>query len=674
MSQIPASIGRVPSMLSSQLMLRNITGTSVSLLNVQEQLATGRRVNRTSDDPTASALIILMNSRIEQAEQRSRNLDHASGLLATADQALSGLTDSVLDAKTIASSQVGVGSDADTRALEAEVIASLRQQIFDAMNSDYVGVSLFAGSKAGSPAFEFFKGGYRYLGDEGGLETDLGDAIDFPLTLDADKVVGATSTRVQGDIDLNPLLTAQTFLKDLRGPMTDKTLGTLNIQIDNGATTTEIAVDVADAETISDLQDMVAAAVADVMGAPPPVTLGVAADRLVVNVDPGYTVTFDDGPAGSTAQALALDNVNFTNGVSLKLGPAADLNPRVSNHTTLADLNPATAIAFGDVRFRNGPNAGVVTVDPAMTIAELRQAVNDLDLGIEVDLAESGDGIDVINHVAGLAMSVEEVAGGQTATTLGIRSFKGSTLTSTFNNGAGVEIAHGVTDPGSGLPDPAYNDDFQVTLSDGATTFTVDLAPADIGTVDDVLAKINADAAAQGLAVPGQFVATLAPDGNGIVFTDTLAGPNAIAVTSLNGYAAEDLGLLDNQNPTPGSLNGADTAQVEVDSLFTTLLSLEQALENDDVRGITFAGGRLETDLDRLTSGQALIGTRAARIETATTRLEDQNVLDTQLRSELRDLDFVEATSRFSLLQTQLQAALTVTAQSRSLSLINFLG
>lgn len=671
MSQIPAATTRVPSFMASQLMLRNITGTSVSLLGTQEQLATGRRVNRTSDDPTAAALIMLLNTRLDQAGQRARNLDHAGAILNTTDQAIANLSDAVLESRTIASSQVGVGSDTATRSLQANVIAALRQEVFNAMNSDYVGVSLFAGSKTGSPAFEFFKGGYRYLGDADGMHTDLGGAIDFPITLGADGVVGATSTRVEGAIDLNPVITATTLLSDLRGPMSGKELGTLTIQIDDGSVVTEVAVDVSDAETVDDLNDMVTAAITSALGSSP-VGIAFDPDRISVAVAGGYTVTFDDGPAGSTATALGLANFTFDNANPTNPDPASDLDPAVTDATLLGSLNPTTALAFGDIRFRNGANTGTVTIDAAMTIGDLREAVAALDLGVEIELSTSGNGIDVINHVSGLAMSIEEVAGGTSASTLGIRSLDLSTAIADFNGGRGVEIADGVNDPDSGLPDPAYNNDFEVRLSDG-TTFTVDLTPDDMATVADVLAKIEADAALAGITVPAQFSATLAPDGNGIAFADTLGGPDAITITGLNGHAAEDLGLMDGAG-APGSLLGADVAQAEVDSIFTTLLRLEQSLTNDDVRGITFAGGELEADLDRLTTAQALVGTRAARLQTQNLKLEEQTVLDEKVRSELRDTDFVAAASRFSLLQTQLQAAMTVTAQASTLSLINFLG
>jgi flagellar hook-associated protein 3 FlgL len=229
----------------------------------------------------------------------------------------------------------------------------------------------------------------------------------------------------------------------------------------------------------------------------------------------------------------------------------------------------------------------------------------------------------------------------------------------------------------NGNPDPFRNVDFEVALSDG-TTFTVDLVPGDTTSVAGVLAKINADAAAAGLTIgngPGEFQARMDPNGNGLVLEDFRGGAAPVKVTSLNGYAAADLGFLDGAatTGTPATLTGSDRTSVRVESLFTTLIDLRDSLEADDPRGITFAGERLEADLDRLNRARALVGGRAQRVEESEQRLEDKAVLDASIKSELQDLDFFEASSRLTLLQTQLQASIQVAAQSVPLSLLNFL-
>ncbi|MCA9282101.1 MAG: hypothetical protein H6812_07445 [Phycisphaeraceae bacterium] len=677
MSAIPSGISRVPNLLASQVSLRNITSTNLQLLRLQEQLSTQRRINRPSDDAIGASIVSLFDQSIERSGQRSRNLDHAGSTLGTIDAILGNITDSLRESQTIASSQVGIGADDETRAQQASVVDTIINSMFTEMNRDFAGLHLFAGGRTATRAVESFNGGFRYMGDQSGLFTDLGSAIDFPITLSGDSVAGSLSARVESDVDLDPQLTTNTLVRNLRGPAEalQGQLGTMNVTINDGVTDTVVQVDLSEAETMGDVLDKIESAIrtadpAALSGAyPTGVTL--AGNRVSVNVGaPTHTITFQDGPVGTTATALGLDNFNYNTANFVNAIVTTDLDPALSDDVVLGDLTPAGGMVYGDIIIRNGGLQGILTTTATMTVGELREEVARLNIGVRVDINENNNTINFVNEVAGTIMSVAESVASGPATALGVRTTRATTLLSDFNHGRGVEIADGRTDPTTGLPDPNRNVDFRVTLSDGST-FDVDLTPSDIANVQTVVAAINA--ASGGL---GGFVADVDPTTNGIRFTDTAGGANPISVTSLNGYAAEDLGLLDGNTGVgpPALLVGSDRAGVRVNSVFSTLIDLRESLTTNDSRGITFAGERLQTDLDRLSSSRALVGSRTRQVEREQVRLEDTTLLDTSLKSQLQDLDFVEGATRLSLLQTQLQAGLTVTAQNSGLSLLNFLG
>lgn len=670
MSSIPANLGRVPNLLNTQLLMRHLTGTNLGLLQAQEQLSTGRRINRGSDDAIGSAMVGLLDAKLETTRQREKNLAHASSTLNTIDAILGEISDLSQEARSIGLSQIGVGSDTTTRLQQSQVIGQLKNELFQAMNRDFVGISLFAGSQTNAPAYESFYGGYRYLGDNDGLMTDLGYGLEFPITLGAHTAIGATSARVQGDVNLNAILTPNTYLRDLRGPMTiNGDMGTMNITIDDGTDTVSIAVNLSNAETAGDVQAILNHAIENAMpGALAGAGIGITTDRFSVAVQPGYTITFEDGGVGQTASSLGLDSANFTAGFAVKPDPTAGLNPRITDRTLIGDLDPADALQYGNIRFTNGERSGTVSVDPSMSIGEFREEVDRLNLGISVQINENGDSLDVVNHVAGLRMSVSEVGGALMATTLGIRSMQASTPTTQLNDGRGVQIADGNMDPDTGLPDDQYNRDFRVILSDGSS-FTVDLRPEDILTIQTVIDRINQEAVAQGALL---FTASLNPDGNGIMLADTIGGGQAISVESLNGYAAEDLGLL-NGTSAAGQFIGEDRATVRVDSLFSSLIDLERALASDDERGIQFATELFNVDIDRVATARAVVGSRAQRVESATSRLADEWLRDESIRSSIRDIDPYAVTTQFQLLQTQLQTTIAAAAQIQPLSLLNYL-
>lgn len=672
MATIPPNLARVPNLLTSQLSLSGLGKTSVALIRAQEQLSTGKRINRISDDAVRAAIVLALDQRERESAQKLRNVQHGSSLLNTLDQALNDASEVVREAAGIASSQVGIGSDATTRANQAVVISSLVQSLVQIGNRDLAGIHVFGGAVIDRPPFEAFLGGYRYVGRGDGFRNDLGSGVDTPITVGADAAFGALSARVRGDVDLNPTLTRNTNLTDVDGArLRGVTLGPVNVTVDDGVTPVTVQVDLTPAKSAGDVLDLLESAIrtadaAALTGAYP--SASTTGERLSFAVAAGYTVSFADPGSGTTAADLGIGSFNYVNGTTTN--PAGDLGPRLTDQTLLGDLNPATALTYGTIHFRNGTVQGDVTTNAGMSIAEFKQRVAALNLGIRADISADGRSIDVVNEVSGLRMSVEE-NGGTAATTLGIRSFKASTALSVFNDGRGVEIAHGNLDPISGLPDPARNTDFRITLTDG-TSFTVDLLPADVQDVGTLITAINN---AAGALFPGTFSAGLSTGGNGLVFTDNAGGAGQTSVTTLNGHAAEDLGLLEGTF-TPGSpatFAGSDRATVRVDSALSSLVELRAALQGNDQRGITIAAEALDVDGDRFVQSRALVGARSQRLEDTRKREEDVSLLNQSIRGDLEGVDYTEAATRFSLLQLAQQAGLSSTARLTSLTLLDFL-
>ena len=140
----------------------------------------------------------------------------------------------------------------------------------------------------------------------------------------------------------------------------------------------------------------------------------------------------------------------------------------------------------------------------------------------------------------------------------------------------------------------------------------------------------------------------------------------------MNGsFAAEDLGLIGSTGGA--SLTSEDRATVAVESVFTHLIRLRDALMTNDERGITLAADRFDADISRVTEARADVGIRSRRVAAATDRQENLRIQDMSLRSQVQDLDYTEAALRFATLQQQLQAGLLVAQRVNSLSLLDFL-
>jgi len=686
MSVLPSNISRTSNLLRSQLATSGLQRTNQSMIEVQTQLSTGRSINRASDDPIRAAAVSLLDSRLNMSGQRARNLSHASTVMGTLDSAFGQVTELLRNARSTASSQIGVTSDAITRRQQATVVDSMIQSLMTLANRDVAGIHVFGGSATSRPPIVAAGGGYRYVGSGAGMLTDIGLGDVVPITVSGNNAIGETSAAVQSSIDLSPALTGQTRLTDLRGA-TDRgvTPSTITFSFNGGTFT---SVDLAGAVTADDVANRIEVAirayeVANSVSILDTGGVSVTGQGLRFDMIGLDTLSFSDVGSGTAAGDLGISATAFvaTNEVG------GNPQPRLTMQTPLSAV-PGLTLPLGSVRVKlgQGPSTTqrVIDLSSALTVDDLRASLEAAGLGLQVRINEAATGLSVVHQTAGQVLSIEEMPGGAaTASQLGIRTFDYSTPISTFNHGRGVRIATGGTDPVTGLPDPAADVDFQVTLGSGQK-FNVDLRPQDVLSVQTILDRINQQftvaigqspivSTAPALAA-GDFNATLTDGANGIAFVQTL-GPGEIAVAKVNNSAAaEDLGLFAGVYDSASStLLAQDRSTLRVNNIFSDLLDLREALLKDDTAGITLAGERLEASDDRVSAAHAVVGSLAARIEQAALDLEDRNVLDEQTRSSMIDLDFAEAASRFSLLQTQLEASLRVTGQSSGRSLFDFL-
>ncbi len=680
MSSISSSVNRVPNLLRTNTSLSTINRTNLQLFRASEQLSTGRRISLPSQDPMSAAIIARLDASLEQAGQYDRNLSAAAGSLDTLDSALGQATDMLLDARDLALGQLNVSTSTAERAGQAAVIDSILQSMLGLANTRSEIGAVFGGSRPGSDPVEPFGGGFRYRGEGDGLQTDLGRTGSLPVTLGGRHVLGSTSTRVQS-ATISPELTGDTRLADLRGVRgLGIAKGEIELSYDGNL---PVRVDLTNADSIQDVADRIEAALiaqettlgVTILG---PGGVSVGPDGLAFDLEAqggaNPQLTISDVGAGTTAEDLGLttDSVGSPIAFSAVVADAASLDPKLTNRSPLTSIG---GTPLGEIRISANNRSMVVDLAGVQTFGDLKNRIEATGLGVRVEINEAKDGFAVVHDVAGgaeAALSIEEVPGNNaTATLLGIRTLGPNTAVSSFNDGRGVEVVQDAADP-------ALSVDFRITLGDG-TELEIDLSPDDLVSVQTLLDTINAQADTQlaGLGRPtSQFTAALGEGPNGIAFTqDTALGGQLSVSQRNNSPAAEQLGLLSGAFDTgTGTYLGEDRAKVRVDNVFTHLIDLRDALLADDSFGIGIASNALNDDLDRVAETRGLVGGLARRVDQERELLADRAVTDETLRSSLRDVDFAEASTRLTLLQTQLQAAYQTTTLVNSLSLMDFLG
>jgi len=685
MTFIPSNLGRVPNLLSSQLILSNLTRGNLAMLRVQNQLATGRSINQVSDDAVKAAAILELNSRIDRSDQLSRNIQHATASLNMIDKALEEIGTTGQEARSIAGEQVGIPSDSATRSGQAVVVQSLINGLFNSANRTGVAGYVFGGQTPGKQPYEELLGGYRYVGQGRGLTTDLGLAQNVPITLGDAAGLGGTSARIRGNVDLNPSLTPSTRLVDIAGARgLGIATGSVRFSFNGGALTT---VDLSGADTVQDVANTLTSAIrayetdhsVTILG---PGGVSFSGGSLTIDVAPGSNqIVFSEVGTGTTAQDFGLASSAPPLAFIPGSGTGLDMAPRLSWRSSVSSLAGLSG-SLGSIIVKNGSGKTTVDLSAAQTLEDIKNAIESTGLGVRVRINSAGTGIDVFSELAAGekgALSIEEVPGSNlTATRLGIRSLSTATSLADFNFGRGVQIVDGAKDPITGLPDPARDVDFVITLGNPAQTqVSIDLKAQDITSVQTLIDAINAQAGPQLTAAglpANALVAGLANGVNGLTLNQSSSFSQAITVTPKNNSpAAEQLGFTKATYYTSGSaLVAEDRARVRVDGLFSDLIDLRDALEGDNTIGIGVAQQRLGTTVDQLTQTRALVGGYSQRVEFADNHQQDRTIVDKQVRSQLQDLDFAEAATRYSLLQTQLTAGMQVGGRL-SQSLLDFL-
>lgn len=682
MTFVSGNIARTSNLLMSQVGLSNIGRTNLALFRSNTQLSTGRAILRPSDDIVKTAAILELDDRLERSTQTRKNLDFAEAQINALDTGLAEVSELLEQARSIALTQISEGASGDERRAQSIVIQTLLDSMFGVTNSEGISGFVFGGSTPGRQPITESLGSYRMRSARTTLRPDTAGLGQVPITIGAPEAVRGTQGVVLGKVSLEPQLTDDTRLQDLNGGRRlGVTSGSVSFSFDGGASRT---IDLSQADTVGDVLDAIEAGIREYETDTGDTVLGpggVAISGTSIAIDsPFGALTFSDVSGGVVARDLGLVEATDADFDPVR-STGADLAPRVTTATRVDQL-AAIGSSLGAIRINNNGQTVDVDLAGAQTIGEIKSRIESAGLGVSVRINADGTGIDIINEVAAGsagALSISEVSGNNgTAEALGIRTFSADTRAQDLNFGKGVRVA-------DGHPDPTYNTDFVLTIDDAAGNpleIPIDLTPADTTTIGNIASVINAQIDAA-LTAAGRPTTDLRVDiestTNGLVFVQDPAitagagGPLELERRN-NSLAAIDLGLTTGTwDAGTSRLVGTDTSQVRVESVFTHLIDLRTALENDDDFGMQLAVEALEDAIDEVTTTRALVGGYARRISDQIIRQEDRQVLDEQVRTNLRDVDFTQAASEFSLLQVQLQAGLQTAAISGQLTLLNYL-
>jgi flagellar hook-associated protein 3 FlgL len=627
----------VSNQLIAQTVLSDTERSTERLLKIQSQLSSGKKIEVPSDDPVAAGVALRFQNNLEQTELFLKNIQDGINRLNGGEAALGDINKIAIDIKQHILDQADETSSAETRAAIASVVGETLDELIRIADRKVEGRYLFGGFQTQTAPFSRVGGYVRYDGDTGQALLPVSEGLKEQMNLPANEVFGALSTQVTGATNLNPLADLNTLLDDLRGGLGVQR-GRIRVQDGLG---TDATVDLTTAQTLGDVRDRLQNAVSgltvDVIASG-----GGSSIRLTKG---GATFTVTEVGGGTTASHLGILSASGTPTPLV----GSDINPKLAGQTLLANLNNGAGLPAGGIVITNGTYSATLSFASDTTVEALLNRINGAGVSVDASINSAGTGINILSRLSGAELRIAE-NGGTTGGSLGVLSLTGSTLLSSLNRGIGVSTQTG--------------DDFRITAKDGVA---IDVEISSAVTIQNVIDAINADA-----QNGGRIVASLAASGgNGLRLTDTTGGAGALSVTDLGSPAAQHLGIL--KSSAGATLQGDDVNPIVAKNMFTVLIDLQSALQNNDTDGIDRAGLLHDEVYQTFLQTRGSVGGRIARLEATQGHLERQKVEFQKLLSETEDVDFAEVATRLGLLQMTLEASLRSTAQIMRLTLASFL-
>ncbi|MDX1597316.1 MAG: flagellar hook-associated protein FlgL [Marinobacter sp.] len=164
--------------------INRLQDLNVGLNKTSEQISTGKRVNRPSDDPVAAARILKLDQELARVDTYQRNAQLADNRLKQEENALASSIDVVQRVREL-TVQAGNGSlsQNDRNSIASELKERLEQLATIANTKDASGEYIFSGFQGNQQAFtKNVSGDWVYRGDEGQRVLEIDDGVTVPIS------------------------------------------------------------------------------------------------------------------------------------------------------------------------------------------------------------------------------------------------------------------------------------------------------------------------------------------------------------------------------------------------------------------------------------------------------------------------------------------------------------
>jgi len=184
---------RVTGMMQNIQLLKNLRNINSSLTTGQQQLATGQRISKPSDDPIGVGYQMRYDTDLARSEEFLNNAQTGYEILSTMDSLIQQASDVLKRARTLTLQAANGTYTLQQRQTIAAEIKQLKEQMVTIGNSTYNGRYLFNGQKTDQAPYTV-DGAATANTDPGLFYLNVSPAVKVPVSITGEIVFGEAGT------------------------------------------------------------------------------------------------------------------------------------------------------------------------------------------------------------------------------------------------------------------------------------------------------------------------------------------------------------------------------------------------------------------------------------------------------------------------------------------------
>ena len=173
--------------------IRNLGRTSSEMVDANEVVSSGKRINDLSDDPVGLIAVLDLRSSISNLNQMERNISMGESWLDASESSLTQVNDILTSVKVLTVAMATDNVGASERANNADLVQQYLEEIINLANSSTEGRYIFGGTNTDTIPFELDATGtiVTYSGNDTAFSINIGKDTVIAVGRDGEDIFGA---------------------------------------------------------------------------------------------------------------------------------------------------------------------------------------------------------------------------------------------------------------------------------------------------------------------------------------------------------------------------------------------------------------------------------------------------------------------------------------------------